>query len=590
MTAWFQWARQATGRSHFVGGARLLGWIQAQIGLLVLAPALQAAPPPPAPWVPDRGDGTYQNPVLHADYSDPDVVRVGDDFWLTASSFNQVPGLPVLHSRDLVNWELVNHALPRLDYLDANGRSLAEHYSIPRHGEGVWAPAIRYHAGRFMIYFPDPDYGIYVVTAADPRGRWSAPVLVEAGQGLIDPCPFWDDDGKAYLVHAWARSRSGKNNQLTLHELSPDGTRVVDGEGRVIIDENTAGHGFTTLEGPKLYRHGGAYWIFAPVGGVPTGSQAVYRATHIQGPYESRIVLAQGSTPINGPHQGAWVDTPTGENWFVHFQDKGAFGRVVHLEPMSWGPDGWPRLGTAVATDSACGEPVLTYAKPKMAAAEAAAARPRSRSRKTLPVRLLVPATSDEFDGPTLGLQWQWQANPRPDFYSFVGRSGRLRLNCLLLAPGVDLYVEPNLLLEKFPAPAFTATTRLTFAPTTVGDTAGLVVFGDDYAYVGVTRAPEATWIVFRTRRNEAVYRVLPEPRRPIQLRVKVSAEGQCTFAWSNTGPGFIPIGSPFTAQGAHWVGAKVGLFATRLTDSSSPAVQPPAVGHADFDYFRLTP
>src|SRR5581483_11712257 len=159
-----------------------------------------------APWMPDRGDGQYQNPILFADYSDPDVVRVGDDFWLTASSFSHVPGLPILHSRDLVNWTLVNHALPTLSSPDAAGQSLAAHFAVPRPGEGVWAPAIRYHENRYWIYFPDPDFGIYVTTATDPAGAWTPPALVLAGRGLIDPCPLWDDDGKVYLVHAWARS------------------------------------------------------------------------------------------------------------------------------------------------------------------------------------------------------------------------------------------------------------------------------------------------------------------------------------------------------------------------------------------------
>ncbi|HEX7800748.1 MAG TPA: family 43 glycosylhydrolase, partial [Asticcacaulis sp.] len=134
-----------------------------------------AAPPPPGVWTPDRGDGTYLNPVLQGDYSDPDAIRVGGDFYLTSSSFSNVPGLPVLHSKDLVNWEIVGHALPRL--------APDDHYRTPRRGGGVWAPAIRYHAGRFYIYYPDPDFGIYMVSAADPAGPWSAPVLVDDDKG-----------------------------------------------------------------------------------------------------------------------------------------------------------------------------------------------------------------------------------------------------------------------------------------------------------------------------------------------------------------------------------------------------------------------
>jgi beta-xylosidase len=202
------------------------------VGASALPGSSSIAAPATLPWLPDLGNGRYRNPILFADYSDPDAIRVGADYWLTASSFSHVPGLPILHSRDLVNWTLVNHALPQL--------VPTEHFATPRHGAGVWAPAIRHHAGRFWIYYPDPDFGLYVLTATDPRGRWSEPVLVKAGRGLIDPCPLWDDDGKVWLVHAWAKSRSGKNNILQLNQLSTDGTCVLDGEGVVIVDENNS--------------------------------------------------------------------------------------------------------------------------------------------------------------------------------------------------------------------------------------------------------------------------------------------------------------------------------------------------------------
>src|SRR5512134_725684 len=186
--------------------------------------------PATPPWVADLGDGRFRNPILHADYSDPDAVRIGDDYYLISSSFTAVPGIPVLHSKDLVNWRIINHALPRLVPDDS--------FREPQHGGGVWAPSLRHHDGRFWIYYPDPDRGIFVTTSHDPHGRWSAPALVKAGKGLIDPCPLWDEDGRVYLVHAWARSRAGFNNVLTLHELSADGRRVED-DGRILIDGNT---------------------------------------------------------------------------------------------------------------------------------------------------------------------------------------------------------------------------------------------------------------------------------------------------------------------------------------------------------------
>ncbi len=279
--------------------------------LLLAVVALQSGQPRTAPWVPDKGDGTYQNPILHADYSDPDVVRVGDDYYMTASSFTCSPGLPILHSRDLVNWRLIGHAL--------RGQVPEQVFATPQHGKGCWAPAIRHHDGKFWIYYPDPDFGIYVVTAVRPEGPWSDPVLVKVGKGLIDPCPLWDDDGQVYLVHAWARSRAGFANILTLTRLSPDGLRAID-SGRTIVNGDEI-QGYTTLEGPKFYKRDGYYWIFAPAGGVQRGWQSAFRSRGVDGPYEHRIVLHQGGTDINGPHQGAWVQTPNGDHWFFHFQD-----------------------------------------------------------------------------------------------------------------------------------------------------------------------------------------------------------------------------------------------------------------------------
>jgi len=251
-------------------------------------------------WVADSGDGTYRNPILYADYSDPDVVRVGEDYYLVASSFNAIPGLPVLHSRDLVNWTIVGHALQRQPPFEV--------FDKPQHGNGVWAPAIRYHNGEFYIFYPDPDYGIYLVKAKQPMGPWSEPLLIKAAKGWIDPCPFWDDDGKAYLVTAFARSRAGIKSILVISRMSPDGTSLLD-NGVMVFD----GHDHDpTVEGPKLYKRNGYYYVFAPAGGVESGWQLALRAKNINGPYERKVVLAQGKTSINGPHQGAWIETPSG--------------------------------------------------------------------------------------------------------------------------------------------------------------------------------------------------------------------------------------------------------------------------------------
>jgi len=486
---------------------------------------------------PGRSDARFVNPVIHADYSDPDAVRVADDYFMVSSSFSAVPGLPILHSRDLVSWELVNHALPRLVPEAA--------FRTPQHGAGVWAPAIRHHAARYWIYYPDPDYGIYLTTAADPRGEWSAPVLVKAGKGLIDPCPFWDDDGRVYLVHAFARSRAGFANVLHMDRLSGDGTRVEEA-GRIIIDGDKL-PGYTTLEGPKLYKRDGWYYVFAPAGGVKTGWQSVFRSRRIAGPYEDRIVLAQGSTDINGPHQGALVDTPTGEWWFLHFQDADAYGRIVHLQPVDW-KNGWPVIGADPDGDGK-GEPRRSWRKPSLPAAKAAA-----------------PPGSDSFARQRLGLQWQWQANPERAWWSIDSTRHTLRLSSV---PGAaNLWSAPNLLLQKFPAPEFTVTAGLDIDGLRDAERAGLIVFGTDYAWIGVERVQGLRRIVLRavsdasTTPAETTLTSVPLSQDAVTVRVAVGNGGRCVFSYSTDGRTFTKVEPPFTAKPGRWVGAKVGLFA----------------------------
>lgn len=516
-----------------------------------------------APWVADQANGTFKNPVLHADYSDPDVVRVGDDYWMTASSFSHVPGLPILHSRDLVNWTLVNHALANLVPV--------EHFGTPRPGEGVWAPSIRYHAGLFWIFYPDPDFGIYVITATDPRGKWSAPHLLKGGRGLIDSCPLWDDDGRAWLVHGWAKSRAGINNRLTVHEMSPDGKRLLD-EGRVVIDGDQM-PGWRTIEGPKLYKRDGWYFIFAPAGGVAEGYQAVFRSRKIEGPYENRIVLAQGDTPVNGPHQGAWVDTPRGQHWFFHFQEIEAHGRVMHLQPMRWREDGWPVMGEDADGDGT-GQPVLRYTKPD------------------LPMQAeAVPATSDDFKGGLPGLQWQWQGNPGASWIlapqGGASRDG-LRLRAVLAPDARSLWLAGNLLMQKFPAPVFSAEVTLALEARAEGERAGLIVFGYDYGWIGLRRVAgggvelvQALCAKADKGGEETVAATVPWPTgRAVKLRVTVSANRRCSFAYRDAeSGGLVGLGESFVATSSRWVGAKVGVFASAPAGTAQ-------TGHADFARF----
>ena len=509
-------------------------------------------------WQPDNGNGTYKNPIIYADYSDPDVIRVGSDFYLTASSFNSSPGLPILHSKDLVNWRIIGHALQYQTPLNV--------FAKPQHGNGAWAPAIRYHDNYFYIFYPDPDYGIYMLKARNAAGPWSAPLLIKSAKGWIDPCPFWDDDGNAYLIHAWANSRAGIKSVLHINKMSADGTKILD-EGKMVFD----GHEHhPTIEGPKLYKRNGYYYIFAPAGGVSTGWQTVLRSKNIYGPYEDKIVMDQGQTQINGPHQGAWVELRSGESWFIHFQDRGSYGRIVHLQPMQWLND-WPVIGKDNDRDGK-GEPVAVYKKPKVGAQ----------------YTIAVPQTSDEFASRALGLQWQWHANSEKTWSSLVARPGWIRLNSMPLPlEAVNLWLVPNLLLQKLPAPTFISTTRIDVNGLLPNEEAGLVMMGMNYSYLAVVRTDQG----FRLERTicEDAPKETEETEEAgvdltdgsLYLRIAVGPDALCRFSYSKDGVRFTEIGEPFKAREGRWIGAKVGLFAASLTQAQRQ-------GFADFDWFRF--
>ncbi|MDI9366109.1 MAG: glycoside hydrolase 43 family protein [Flavobacterium sp.] len=512
-------------------------------------------------WVADNGNGTYKNPIIHADYSDPDAIRVGNDFYLVASSFEDIPGLPILHSKDLVNWTIIGHALLKQPPYNV--------FSKPQHGGGVWAPSIRFHNGEFYIYYPDPDFGIYVVKAKNPAGPWSLPIMVEAGKGLIDPCPLWDDDGKTYLVHAYAGSRAGIKSILVVKRLSNDGTKVLD-DGKLVFDGHQQD---PTVEGPKFYKRNGYYYIFAPSGGVATGWQLALRSKNIYGPYERKVVLAQGTSTTNGPHQGAWVSTQTGEDWFLHFQDKDAYGRILHLQPMKW-VNNWPVMGVDKDGDG-IGEPVMVYKKPNVG--------------KTYPIA--TPAHSDEFNSNTLGLQWQWMANPKSTWAFANTSNGSLRLFSDKTDSIANLWGAPNVLLQKFAAEEFLVTTKLTFTPNPKleNEKTGLTVMGFSYASIGLKSKKDGIYVVHTLCKDadkgkpEKETEIMKVPSATVYCSVSVTKGGLCQFAYSFDGTNFTKVGEVFTAEVGRWIGAKVGIFCTRQTQINDS-------GFADFDWFRVEP
>lgn len=502
------------------------------------------------PWIADLGNGKYKNPVIYADYSDPDIIRHGDDFYMVASSFNCMPGIPVLHSKDLVNWTIINHVYDSLPI----GK-----YNKPAHGEGSWAPSIRFHNNKFYVYFCTPYDGLFVATADHPSKKWTLKQIVKV-ENWEDPCPLWDDDGNAYLV----RSKFC-GNALYMHKMSSDGMEILDNGVEIFRDKHQP-----TIEGPKFLKENGYYYIFAPAGGVANGWQTVLRSANIYGPYVFKDVLHTGNTDINGPHQGGMVKLDSGEWWFLHFQDKDMYGRIAHLQPMNW-KDGWPLIGVDINKDGV-GEPVNEYIKPNVG--------------RTFPV--IVPQTSDEFSGGKYGLQWQWHANNQKDWNYVSKNQDYLRLTAVRnITQNGNFWFVPNLLLQKFPAPEFKATTKIKFSPDLDGEHSGLVVMGNTWSYISVEREGEAFYIrTFEGKYDRCDEAGFETGRIKINspecyLRAEVRGDGLYQFSYSFDNFKYKVLGRPVKASKGRWIGAKIGLFCINPNIKESK-------GFADFDWFSV--
>lgn len=477
-----------------------------------------------------KSQAIYDNPVLYADYSDPDVIRVDNSYYMVASSFHFSPGIPILKSEDLVHWTIIGHVLPTLTFApeyDMPGPfALDDTKSKPvegtRYASGVWAPAIRHHNGLYYVYWPTPDEGIFMATAKDPSGPWSPPVPVILQKGLEDPCPFWDDDGNAYLIHGKVGA-----GPLILHRMSVDGTKVLD-DGVVVAEDKVR---LPVLEGPKLYKRDGWYYIFAPIGGVGEGPQVVGRARNIYGPYEWQTVL-EPIPEVKGPHQGGYVETPSGQGWFLHFNSTGAFGRIDHLQPVIW-QDGWPVMGDN-------GKPVVTHAVPDTGR--------QTRDRLQ---------DSDEFSAPKLGLQWSWNHNPDNARWSLAARPGFLRLTA---AKANSLTTSRNTLTQILQGPRMQTTARLDIANLRDGQRAGVSLFGVKPVWIGVAREGGVNRLVYASAGTEALGSVITGTR--IDLRAEVNADQIGRFAYSLDGRTFTLFGDALPlSKFSWWKGSRPALF-----------------------------
>lgn len=524
----------------------------------------------------------YHNPILFADYSDPDVVRVGSDYYLIASSFHFSPGIPLLQSRDLVHWRIVGHALARLDFApaydlpgpvnftDATAHPKLDYTLGYRYASGVWAPAIRAHGGRLYIYFPTPTEGIFMTSAPRAAGPWTAPVRVIGGPGLEDPCPFWDDDGRAYLIH----SRVGAG-PLILHRMSPDGKRVLD-DGKIIVDDPVH---LPTLEGPKLYKRNGYYYIFAPYGGVDRGSEAVLRSRSIYGPYEYRTVLSQGTSNVQGPHQGGYVETPSGQGWFIHFNSTGPYGRIVYLEPVKWN-HGWPIIGE-LRPGATVGQPVQSYTAPDV-------------GRTYPPVH---PQTSDEFTSRTLGPQWEWNHNPANGHWSLTEHPGFLRLEAL---PAADLVSARDTLTQLLQARDEQVTARMAVGGMLDHQTAGLAMFGVQPSWIGMVQRHGVRYLELSEAGQETLGPPLGRAEAGasvgagagdasvasgptfVTLRMQVD-QGRVQYSYSlDEGHTFHTLGGRADMRFSWWKAARPAIFTFNTEAHAARG------GIADFDWVRV--
>ena len=466
----------------------------------------------------DQGDGTFKNPVLKSDYSDPDLIRHGDDFYLIASDFHFV-GMQVLHSRDLVNWKVVGQVFDRLTMS-------AKYDEMKGYSQGTWAPTIRYHNGEFYIFVCTPYDGLFMWHTKHPEGPWSETVTVKAVEKWEDPCPFWDDDGQAYLVHSYHGA-----GPLILHKMSPDGTRLLD-EGKEIYRGKVA-------EGPKLFKRKGYYYISLPEGGVETGWQTVLRSRNIYGPYERKEVF-----PPRSPHQGGLVELKNGDTWFLSFKSSGYLGRICYLNPVRWGDDDWPVFGNN-------GQPVEGGRKPDVG--------------KAYPIER--PETSDEFKGSSLSPVWQWNHNPVPGAWSLTSRRGWLRLTA---QPAGDLSLARNTLTQKLWDSAGLIDVKMDTRRMRDGQRAGFAFMsGSNFGWIGVGLENGVRRILWDKGEGPVLQ------RDGVWLR-GINSGDAGRLLYSLDGKTYVDTGMTFRLIFKHWKGSRISIFSYG-----------PNGGSADFDYVR---
>lgn len=533
----------------------------------------------------DMGNGRFRNPVIPADFSDPDLIRVGDDYYGIASTFYFSPGMVIYHSRDLVNWEIVGHVVDDITRLhpDLGWERMNGYY------HGIWAGSLRYHDDTFYCHFTTPKGGWFVARTDDIRGKWQVEAMRDSrgrelrGPGWDDVCPLWDDDSQAYIV----ASNFGRNWFPHLFKMSPDGTQLLDG---VLADkQDPSGKNmeiiggyvikpFRTAEAAKLYKWNGLYYIYfsevRTIHGNRVRVPVMRRAKSPYGPYEEKLLLhSQGKKVDKEPNQGAIIDTPAGEWYFLTHHGTVDFdGRVISVLPVHW-EDGWPLIGEDT-DDDGVGEMVWDLPVP---------------STGTVPVRM---QTSDDFSGDSIAPQWEWSHQPRDDRWSLGERRGCLRLHAFpQLRPG-DFFSTGNVLSQRYIRwDCGEATALLGIAGMADGQRAGLAHFngGKDYACLELRRDGERVKLVYTSRYSgepvtETEIAELPRRTHKVYLRTTIDFDGQATFAWSRDGKRFTPCDAVFQLKWGSYRGDRIGMY-TFNNDRDAGLVD-----IDDFKYIEITP
>ncbi len=539
-------------------------WCRIIAAILAASLVRAADQPKTSPAWGDQRNGTYRNPVLPADYSDPDVIRVGDDFYLISSTINMSPGMAVLHSRDLVNWRTIGHVVDDISRL---GPAL-NWDRMGSYGKGVYAGSIRFHDNLFFVHFTSFEEGLFVATARDPAGPWTVQPMKDArGRALLapkwdDPCPIWDDDGQAYLV----ASKPGGAWYPHLFRMSVDGITLLDADvdamsraGPQPAGQGTPIYQRDSSEGNKIYKQNGFYYFFHNEVGWKGRAAMIRRSRFIYGEradgspgtagepgaYQIRQMLV--STAANREiNQGGLVDTRDGRWYFLTHGGVGghADGRVLSLLPVVW-RDAWPDTGiTAVAGmpgDWVPGGPMPV---------------PDNEIR--------LPVGNDDFASGRLNPQWQWNHQPRAEAWSLKERKGWLRLHAFPPLRSGEFFSAGNTLgVRYFSGQPVVATFKLDVSQLAPGQKAGIVHFngGRNYGALSVSRGKASLPVSFEENGASREAIDLPATTRNLWLRTRVDDGQRATFEYSLNGREYRQLEFAYPLQWGGYRGDNIGVF-----------------------------